>query len=913
MRFYSFMLVFMLLPAVYAVDYVNHEDPVINLSFQDKVEITEADINGTTVNFLPEGSAYDFVYQSSLSDEGQYSLKLKVTDDHNRRFESDVYEHIFVIDTTRPDLLVSSPAEDEKVILSESEFEGELKFSEILRLITVDLIKDGQTVELTSYEQTSDGARFSADIFESGDYELSFYAEDIAGNIFEDSVSFTLLKDLEVKMLGSTYLGALPAVLMFRTNEDAACKIAVADDAEDPGPEEFSDMETGDGKVHEYALDFLTPGQAKIFVVCSLADADLEVSESYDIVFDNTPPVMKITAADITDDFTPSQVSIDLDEKSTCSYSEISFDDPNAKKLSGGTFSEHFRIETFVEDNKNYVYYIKCTNLAGLSSTGKAEFFVKKYLNMSLEITEPEDGPRSSSRVTIKAKTSKNAVCGYYTSENQTAMYTGTFGEDGRNHISDEIALDLGETVIFVACEAPVSQTETVSMMKFVKVFVDETEPELDIIRIKPDNRTWTATKIRVDVEGTDNESDIIRYKYRIISAFSDYSSGWINEERSGFILDKDSRGNVLNLTNGTYFVEVKVQNAAGLWSDTKKSEAFVIEPLNKPEQCENKKLDIGKETDIDCGGNCGPCKEGRSCTLNSDCASGYCENTKCVVPTCYDGKKNQKESDVDCGGPCDPCVDGKACVSGSDCSSGSCRSRRCVEVSPCMNGLKDEGEADTDCGAICAHKNRLCSDYKSCMRDADCISGNCDDNFCKPKEPEKTFVDTDDDGIIDENDDDDDNDGLPDVWEIKVGLDPLNKDDASQTNDDGKTYLEVYMEETASADNHDETEDEDYGSRWWLWLLLIFIIMAVLLGGGYGYMRSKGYHLNVGDLKKKVGGAFSGKKDQAASPQKPGTRPDPEVPKRTTIVRTASARPRPVRPTQTQVERRKLVSKFDK
>ena len=54
--------------------------------------------------------------------------------------------------------------------------------------------------------------------------------------------------------------------------------------------------------------------------------------------------------------------------------------------------------------------------------------------------------------------------------------------------------------------------------------------------------------------------------------------------------------------------------------------------------------------------------------------------------------------------------------------------------------------------------------------------------------------VDTDNDGIIDENDPDDDNDGIPDTYELDNGLDPLDASDGALDKDsDGLTNLEEY------------------------------------------------------------------------------------------------------------------------
>src|SRR5207247_9990918 len=43
-----------------------------------------------------------------------------------------------------------------------------------------------------------------------------------------------------------------------------------------------------------------------------------------------------------------------------------------------------------------------------------------------------------------------------------------------------------------------------------------------------------------------------------------------------------------------------------------------------------------GNETDVDCGGSCSECSNGRHCSSGGDCASGYCASGVCDVrPTC--------------------------------------------------------------------------------------------------------------------------------------------------------------------------------------------------------------------------------------------------------------------------------------
>lgn len=71
----------------------------------------------------------------------------------------------------------------------------------------------------------------------------------------------------------------------------------------------------------------------------------------------------------------------------------------------------------------------------------------------------------------------------------------------------------------------------------------------------------------------------------------------------------------------------------------------------------------------------------GGTCTYPSTdakCSSG-CSGGKCTAaPSCTDGTHNGTETDVDCGGSCPPCGDGKKCGSALDCLSGWCQSGVC-------------------------------------------------------------------------------------------------------------------------------------------------------------------------------------------------------------------------------------------
>jgi hypothetical protein len=49
------------------------------------------------------------------------------------------------------------------------------------------------------------------------------------------------------------------------------------------------------------------------------------------------------------------------------------------------------------------------------------------------------------------------------------------------------------------------------------------------------------------------------------------------------------------------------------------------------------------------------------------------------AAPSCSDATRNGLETDVDCGGACPVCANGRACVAGTDCASGSCAQGLCA------------------------------------------------------------------------------------------------------------------------------------------------------------------------------------------------------------------------------------------
>ncbi|MBR9693151.1 hypothetical protein GOV07_04465 [Candidatus Woesearchaeota archaeon] len=147
-------------------------------------------------------------------------------------------------------------------------------------------------------------------------------------------------------------------------------------------------------------------------------------------------------------------------------------------------------------------------------------------------------------------------------------------------------------------------------------------------------------------------------------------------------------------------------------------------------EHCDNGVLDAGLETDIDCGGQCDACEVDEKCVVGTDCATDYCgEGNTCEEKgTCTDAIKNGYESDIDCGGAdCPTCSDGQTCK-----STGDCQSSYCDAAGQCGEKPKPEVEctSDTDCdfGKICENTYCKTPPATKCESDADCAFGEeCD------------------------------------------------------------------------------------------------------------------------------------------------------------------------------------------
>jgi hypothetical protein len=108
----------------------------------------------------------------------------------------------------------------------------------------------------------------------------------------------------------------------------------------------------------------------------------------------------------------------------------------------------------------------------------------------------------------------------------------------------------------------------------------------------------------------------------------------------------------------------------------------------------------------------CPPCKKRKKGKCKKKlpegtaCSGGTCQNGTCVAaaspaPTCTDGVKNGSETDVDCGGSCGPCANEQRCLTFTDCQSGVC-----APNGTCQSCTDLAGECPAGCscgdGGIC-------------------------------------------------------------------------------------------------------------------------------------------------------------------------------------------------------------------
>ncbi len=121
-----------------------------------------------------------------------------------------------------------------------------------------------------------------------------------------------------------------------------------------------------------------------------------------------------------------------------------------------------------------------------------------------------------------------------------------------------------------------------------------------------------------------------------------------------------------------------------------------------------------GDETDVDCGGSCSDCGEGKDCTDAPDCENGlYCAKPDGVPP-----------------GVCKPIKAlGDGCLGAAECGANFCTDGVCCKVAACIDGCWTCALSGN--GTCAAHVGKACGD----VADDECTSpDSCDaQGICQP------------------------------------------------------------------------------------------------------------------------------------------------------------------------------------
>ena len=729
------------------------------------------------------------------------------------------------------------------------------------------------------------------------DYLFGVTARDEHGNSNLSEYTFNIrILPLSITLFepALSYSPISPSTVTFRTERAVECRYYVDLDVVFDSSTDFDFTNTLYHNITAYDFNILTlpPDKKRTFYVkCNDTYRAGEISSnSFDLYLDNTKPIIQQKSANpdlVIESPYETTLSVTTDEETLCRYGTSTIYE-NMTLFSSVYDTTHNITIIAPSTPQTYTYYLNCENKAGLKSdnmgTDNLIITVNPNVGLSLAIDTPSIS--SDTSIIFELTTNKVAECFYSTNSD----FSGSFkfaATNSKKHLNPAVTLSPGEHDYYFKCLKP-SESATNSLHLIIDttpptmLFVNDSGPLAD-----DPFKTYYTDRLKANWLAEDNETGIASYEYSIYLYKPNGNILLLNETTS----DTQVLADNLELNNSKkYLFSVRAMNPVGLWSTSKSSKGLIVDNTTRPATCDDLEKN-GDETDTDCGGSCPNCGKDKSCDLNKDCLTGYCNiYSVCAIPSCTDEDENGNETDTDCGGGCPPCGTDNTCKIDSDCLSGECLATKCTRPDTCKNNKIDEGETDFDCGGPC----EKCNHGKQCQSNSDCT-----DNFCKggvcvkatcdDEELNQDETDTDCGGsscpgceisytcLIDsdcksENCEagicseplDADGDGLPNEWENRYNLDPENEDSNGNgvldpdedLDDDGLTNLEEWQSGYAIDPRNSDTDGDGYsdkeeidegtdptdpeshpGTNYLLIILLTTIILAVLGGGGYyGY-----------------------------------------------------------------------------
>jgi hypothetical protein len=492
------------------------------------------------------------------------------------------------------------------------------------------------------------------------------------------------------------YTNESPVAVVIGTNRPVECKWQhIDDDYLYMNPFDY----TQQGGTRHIRQGFkVAVSGSDFYVKCDNAERNEIVSKHFIIFLDATPPNIRADAYPdlITDRPFETEIIVTSDDLVVCRYdtNTVIYDDmlytfPGFDEADESAYKEEHREKiTDLTDNTEYTYYVACKSLAGLKSdTVQVDFEVDSEAPGQISVISPSDGLITSNpEITLEIVTNRRSVCSY--GPDQSAeLLSGSFGVRGYRHMSDEISFDDGKYTYYFKCEYTTPEEGVLTMTQSTSFTVDTTPPSKPFVNDTSPFKGLPEYSLYLDKlfgrwKSEDNLSGIKGYEYTILEFENDtiITTGYTNEEYKWVY-------NLELVDKTKYYFRVIAENNAGLWSANGTSDGVTVDTNKTPRN---------------------------------------------ETPSCDDGLKNQNETDIDCGGPCDECPEGKECEEDADCKSGlECEDGVCSEADTCSNNQLDPGETDVDCGGICAFKGKLCAIGEVCEYNVDCESLSCVDGRC--------------------------------------------------------------------------------------------------------------------------------------------------------------------------------------
>lgn len=449
----------------------------------------------------------------------------------------------------------------------------------------------------------------------------------------------------------------------------------------------------------------------------------------YTIIFDDEAPQIDIIYEDNEIYVANFYFDVNVSEPSKCAYALDS--EPS---LFSSEFKESFSYTLTPEDigvgsSGTKHLNVLCKDKAGNEALESIDLILKLTEDNKITEIDPDDymGPDMK----IKVRTNRVSSCSY-----KILDYTdySTYGSYLREHTYDLSTIEdlslMDDFVFEVNCKFSVISFGKEDFRREKITF--DFKPPKATLDVK--NNYEPSIPINLSVQ---DSSGIKRCKFRIGETDAmEYSCSELpvyywSKKKFNFTGYFEQP----LLSQGNYDVCFYMTDRAD--NELKICDLFVynksLKPVPNP-TCEDGKRNQD-ETDVDCGGSCGPCDLGDVCSIDSDC--GYtmtCLESRCKLHHCYNDVYDANlETDIDCGGLCSDkglyCEESSSCKDDDDCESGFCSpdTNKCV-IPTCFDEFKNQDESDIDCGGVCAENFDLpCASGKECYNDDDCETGVCD------------------------------------------------------------------------------------------------------------------------------------------------------------------------------------------